>query len=301
MAKNLLIVVLSAGCASALNIAGLGSFNSHQLDSPLLYARAAPLPFCNSTQIINMDMTGCECRGQQTGCTGKDSTDCSVCNGLSAIKNVTSCDGGCTDKESSCQGCGLWFHSLCDCLKNPQWCTVTSAAIKKNDSPIWVLLSQPGASENLTTTNLRVSGILDTYEKPKFFDAGWAFSQSVYKAQDQALAMNSVRVRTHEQIHTHICRRNDDLYDKLASEHIKNFNSVNMTRLESDPELYCVAVQNGGIVQDFSSALGRFFEAHPHTCKERIGAGILQDKYKNTWACATNSSSGPLGKFCHHY
>jgi hypothetical protein len=186
-------------------------------------------------------------------------------------------------------------------LKNPSWCTTTSAAIKQGDKPIWVLLSQPGAKENLTTTNERVSGILDTYKEPKFFDAGWVFSQSVYKPQAEALAMNSVRVRTHEQIHTHVCRRNDTMYDKLNNENPNHYNSENLTRLASDEELLCLVVKNGGIVKDFASALGRLFAANPHTCKERIGQGILQDKYGNTWACATNNTAGPLGKFCYHY
>lgn len=296
LAKQILLPILSAGFAFSLNVAALGSSEySNQLDNPLLYPRATPLPFCNTSQISRMDVGSCDCRGQLQGCQDKD---CSVC-GLKATKDTKYCDGGCTDNEADCKGCGLWFHTLCDCIKNPSWCKTTSAPIQRNADPIWVLLSKPGARENLTTTTQLVPGILDTYKNPKHFDAGWVFAQSVYTPQAQALAMNSDRVRDQEQIHTHICRRNDSMYNLLYQENVKS--SVNLSRLEGDHELYCLAVKNGGMVLDFASALGRFFAAHPNTCKERIGAGIMQDQRGYTWACATNSSSGPLGKFCYHY
>ncbi|KAK5049112.1 hypothetical protein LTR84_005535 [Exophiala bonariae] len=309
MAKHWLLLTLALGWSSAMSFAGLGSFHDHALANPLLYGRAVPPPLCNSTEISTMNMGSCVCREQQFGCSSPP-MNCSVCPNskgefLTAFKNVTTCLGGCTDREASCQGCGLWFHSLCDCLKNPQWCNKTSGPIKKDTGPIWVLLSQPGAKENLTTTNERVSGILDTYEKPKFFDEGWEFSQSCYKPQEQALAMNSVRVRTHEQIHTHICKRNDAMYNFLGAENPNHYNSEDLTLVSNYPnndgkgtDILCLVVKNGDPVKNFASALGQLFAKYPNTCQQRIGQAILQDKYKNTWACATNTTNGPLGLFC---
>lgn len=247
---------------------------------------------CDTNQISHMDVAPgtCTCEGQLFGC----SSNCGVCGIASVPKKVRNCaPGGCQDNQYDCQGCGLWFHTLCDCIQHPQTCT-NNGVIKANGPPVWVSLE----NDNLITTTELLPGIL---EMGTSHDAGWVFAQGQYKPGYMSLWLNSVRARDQEQVHIHICdTRNVHTTNVLSDETIQS--SSHLVQLKNDPELYCLGVDHSVTITGFSTALAAFLahppSANPPICRELVGAGILQDHKFRTWACASTDQAGPKGKFC---
>ncbi|KND91748.1 hypothetical protein TOPH_03791 [Tolypocladium ophioglossoides CBS 100239] len=239
---------------------------------------------CDTTQISHMNVGSCSCAGQLSGC----SSNCGVCGITSIPKAVRNCaPGGCMDNQDDCMGCGIWFHSLCNCVQHPQTCT-NSGTIKLNGPPVWVLLE----TDNLITTTELLPGIL---QMGTSHDEGWIFAQENYKPGYQAVWLNSVRSRDMEQVHIHTCDRNSHTTNVLSDE--KVISSTSLVQLKGDPELYCLGVNNDVTIRGFSTALAAFL-AKPPVCKELVGAGILHDHKGRTWACASTTQAGPKGKFC---
>lgn len=268
----------------------LSVFTSLAQDTATSHTSKKRATYCSSVQIHSMDVAQCDCQPQQSSC----STICPVCTPVLQSKKYTlSCTGGCTDQESSCEGCGIWFHTLCDCLKNQAICT-TSGPVTQGGPMIWALLSQ-GSGDNLVTTTDLLPGILEMAANPTRYDPGWVFAQRQYQPSTQALALNSYRARTQEQLHIHVCTLNQGTYNTLSSEPL--ISSGHLEQLTGDPSLYCLTVPGGGTVNHFASTIQDFLN-HNTVCQELVGAGIMQDKHGNTWACVTTNSAGPIGKFC---
>ncbi|ODA83072.1 hypothetical protein RJ55_01581 [Drechmeria coniospora] len=243
---------------------------------------------CTSSEISRMNVTHCDCAGVEHGC----SSNCPVCDVTNLTKAVYHCaTAGCTDNQYDCGGCGIFFHSLCDCIQGTVDCP-TSSPFKVNSNPIWVLLPAKAPHDPLITTTERLPGIL---EMGHGHDHGWIYAQEKYNSKTESLWLNSVRARDMEQVHVHMCKRNENTAKILSHENIVS--SSHLVQLKNDTELYCLGVDHNVTITGFSGALSSFL-AKPPVCKELIGAGILHDHKNRTWACASTTHMGPKGKFC---
>lgn len=241
---------------------------------------------CNTSQISSMDVGSCTCAGQLSGCI--DYSTCSACGGSSAKKNIKDCTHGCTDDEWNCKACGLWFHTLCDCISHPKTCT-SSGTISPYARPVWVLLE----TDNLVTTTEKLPGILEMKDS---HDQGWIFAQEHRpNPATEAVWLNSVYARDMEQVHIHRCTRNLQTATLLSQETIRS--DKHLVQLKNDNELYCLGVSSSVTIKGFSAALVEFLKSPP-VCKDLVGAGILYDTAGRTWACASTTHQGPKGKFC---
>lgn len=248
-----------------------------------------PLPFCNRNEIHTMNLAGCRCQGHRTGC----APDCHTCGFKIDKRHTKSCDPGCTDNDANCEGCGLLFSTLCDCLKGPSGC-IHTGTVKPNGGPIWVLT--PKGEPLVTTTDL-LPGILEMAKDPSRYEEGWDFAQEHYNPREQALALNSVRSRTHEQFHIHICKKPGKTDRALAILETAKHNPTKHL-IEVGKDLYCMTVEKGnGPVKGFVAAIQEFLKKGT-VCDGLAGAGIIRDSHENLWACVSGNSAGPLAEFC---
>lgn len=256
-------------------------------------------PLCNSKAIEDMDVSKCHCNNMPDKCPAIDCRTCEklVHGGIPAHKKILDCKKGCDYAAIECEGCGLWFHTVCKCVMNPGSCT-SSAPVAKGKGPVWLLVEEL-TDDNLITTTKFLPGIFESIE-PKnqdFTNQGWIFAQSHYDHRMEALALNSYRARTQEQFHIHVCEKNKDLEDILTREKVPP--SSHFTQLKGNPHIWCMARPKLGLAMTFADSIADFINAdHSGVCAQWVGAGIMTDRRGNTWGCATTISSGPLGLFC---
>jgi len=247
---------------------------------------------CNNKDISSKDVSGCDCQSGPTGC----SQSCTYCpsDPIYETKQIKDCKSGCTDSETNCTGCGLYFRTVCNCVKHG--CPNSAGgAITPGPAPVWVYES---TNDPLITTTEFLPGILQMRAS---HERGWTYAQEWYKPAYQALFLNSPRSRKMEHIHIHVCKnRNLDTVNHLSDEDIKS--SSRLVQTLKDPELYCLGVNHSVTISNFAGALSNFLASPPSQtppiCKDLVGAGILQDHHDRTWACATTHRKGPEEKFC---
>lgn len=257
-----------------------------------------PTP-CNVNNIRFMDVASCTCEPHHTT---SAKPGCNTCGWQIKERHTWSCIPGCVESDWDAQGCGLYFSTLCDCLKGG--CKHTGQ-IKKDGDMIWVLTPK---GEKLVTTSDKIAGIKEMVDDHKKYNSGWDFAQDNYLPGTQALALNSLRSRTHEQIHIHVCTKPDSQKDPRALK-ILSHAALNPTNrllevkgTDPDKPLYCMSVEQpkgGGVgrIEYFATALHNFFQ-EGKICEGLTGAGIIRDYRNVTWACATGNKDGPLAEFC---
>lgn len=97
---------------------------------------SAQLPLCTSDDINNMDVHGCTCPtefpqpAQALTCFPNGPLNpqaCPIACGLSPPNSpvtpraqLNTCYSGCVDDNDNCNGCYIWFHSLCGCIHDFQ-------------------------------------------------------------------------------------------------------------------------------------------------------------------------------------
>ena len=292
-AKHVLSCLLLGALTLSVNAVGvLRAFNG-ELESSALQSRQSQ-PYCNTSQISAMDVGSCACRNRtSTKCTPTP-TCAPACN-HTVVKDTKSCTEGCTDIEADCTGCGVWFHMLCDCLKDQKNCS-SSGTIGKGASAVWAHLKTAPTEHDLITTNNLIPGI-EKLSGPHG-DNGWVYAQQEYTEKQQALVLNSYRSRTHEQVHIHLCPRNNITYWLLGNETAVNTSSVQ--QLTRDKQLYCFTLVDGSMATKFASTVQSFLSKPlPGVCDVKlVGAAIQKDSRNRTWGCVTSNSDGPLAKFC---
>ncbi|UNI21855.1 hypothetical protein JDV02_007806 [Purpureocillium takamizusanense] len=251
---------------------------------------------CNPKDISNKDVSGCECKDTKTGC----SSTCTYCasDPIFETKGVKDCKSGCTESQTNCTGCGLYFHTVCDCIKHGG-CENTAAGgvIMPGPAPIWIYDDHDPKDPLITTTEF-LPGILQMRGS---HERGWTYAQEHYKPQSQAVFLNSARARKMEHVHIHVCRsRNAQTAKNLADEHIQS--STSLIKTVKEPELYCLGVNHSVTITNFAGALSNWLAKlpveTPPICKDLVGAGILQDTHGRTWACASKHRKGPQDMFC---
>ncbi|CAH0037431.1 unnamed protein product [Clonostachys rhizophaga] len=265
-------------------------------------ASATPT-ICSTSEIERMDLSNCRCQEKVSGC--QAGVVCEAVCGLPVTKpkDVLHCDRGCTDDQNNCEGCGIWFHSLCNCLKTPDKCPHTGTVKKDSHDSVWALITN-GTNDDLITNTKIIPSIEELTAQEG--NVGWDFAQSFstdvgfHNYSATALALNSWRARTHMQIHIHLCDKNMTTYTHLSTAKelpaTPGTSDYRLKQLDTDPDLYCISVPKNGAIQKFGELVDYFRRGTD--CTRRVGAGIMHDKRGNTWGCATFNSAGGVAKFC---
>ncbi|KAL7894687.1 hypothetical protein HDV64DRAFT_259477 [Trichoderma sp. TUCIM 5745] len=262
---------------------------------------------CKSNDIEHKNVLNCNCV-KQDQCPYLNCA--TVCGGLTIDKRkTTSCVPGCTDADLNCYGCGVWFNTLCnrvkDCLKGKD-CD-SSGKVQTNGPMVWVYL--PGGNEPLITTTDRLAGIEGMADHPIIYKDAFNFAQDPkhFDPNTNAMVLNSLRARTMEQFHIHKCFRPTTTNPRALArlDHAPPNPAKTLVEIpkqkSTDPRLWCKSVAKGqGPVTGFVEAITELFHrgGKDPICKQRAGAGVLQDNNGRRWGCVTDNSAGPLPYFC---
>jgi hypothetical protein len=152
------------------------------------------------------------------------------------------------------------------------------------------------ASGKLITTTEHTPGILELHS-----EAPWEWGQSTLDRQNKALAINSVKTRTQEQIHVHDCPVKEIAQRILASQNYDNFKTIAAINMPvaTDPNPWrCKVNPNQGqpidrVTADLQAEIGK------SSCKNYIGAAVVVDSNDRTWECVTTDDQPTQYTFCH--
>ncbi|KAL5366250.1 hypothetical protein BJX96DRAFT_169780 [Aspergillus floccosus] len=267
---------------------------------------------CTANQISSLSVNGCDC--QQSGVPvqcpllapqcGSPPTDVVPLNQYNGGQILWG--EGCVDANFGCDGCYLWYGSLCHCLKSPGGCTRILPAVPGN--PIWALLSNT-APRGLITTSQKLPGILQLDQAPEPY-RGWQLGQYILSHPDPAvkytrasgsLAMNSVATRTEEQIHIHVCDNpTSNLRQDLSKLPLSKYATLELVPGYS---MWCQVATSSGSDIDVAKTISNYLKTIPHlsaSCdKYKVGAGLITDSRDYSWACVTTGTKSAEELFCH--
>jgi hypothetical protein len=248
--------------------------------------------YCNSREINSLDVGSCSCAAFAPSCTTTCAPECTH----SVIRFTKHCSVGCTDNDWNCKGCGIWFHTLCDCIQRPDLCPHTGT-VKIGGDMMWFLLDKNGEKGTpLVTTTDILPGILEMARNPGRYEEGWIFAQRQYTPKNEALALNSQRSRTHEQFHIHLCKKpQHKVYDILSTASPNP--SGQLKPVKGHEDLYCMSTPQAPL-KGFATAIRDALGQYKKICKELAGAGLIQDNRGNIWGCLTTDPQGPEPAFC---
>ncbi|KAK9242115.1 hypothetical protein V1506DRAFT_548545 [Lipomyces tetrasporus] len=267
-----------------------------------------------------MDVIGCDCPSQfppatSLTCTGPSQLCTQTCGNpqmtIQSRAMLTQCGQGCITANSNCNGCYLWFHSLCSCIRDLQHGSTTTGCMSSGNlnpghpnQPVWMLLN----ARDLITTTQQLPGILQL-NNARDPDGGWRLGQQTYNRARGSLAMNSVATRSEEQVHIHVCDiPASKIRDKLSSLWRGNYatvQSVPLTTAEGfkpGSEMSCRVSPNNGAVIDMARDIDRYLGSlvTPQSCAAYyVGAGVITDANDYTWACVTTGTRSAEELFCH--
>ncbi|CAG7916576.1 unnamed protein product [Penicillium olsonii] len=284
----------------------------------------AQLP-CTSVDISNMDVSSCICPSNFPSppssliCQG-NSIDCPItCNPsppspVVPRAQLSQCYSGCVEPNSECNGCYIWFSSLCRCLQAFQSGSQTDCiaspvigqgAPQPHQSPSWVVLG----SGNLITTTQLIPGILQL-QTAADIDGGFRLGQDTINAQQArdslALAMNSVSTRSEEQIHIHLCDSTNSgirgILDQLDRNKYRTSQSVPLAALhKSNSAMNCRVSPNSGVDINMGRDVVEWLKQYQgsNDCAQYdVGAGVITDSSDYTWACVTTGHRAAENLFC---
>lgn len=268
--------------------------------------------YCTFNEIRTKNVGKCTCQKHQDKCAAV--VGCQTCTWDIKEKRThggpkEGCYVGCKDKDWNCRGCGVWYTSLCNqlqlCLKGSPHCQAEPKV--QPGSTSWIVL--PEGKDPLVTTTDLLPGILEMLNNPGKYGGAFDFAQDHYNPKTQALALNSVRSRTMEQFHIHMCPRPAKgtkvlpRLDKATPASSSNMQFIPKTKPD-DPNLWCLGVKGKGPIKNFVQAINAQLQKidpktkKPLICKGLASAAIIQDSHLNTWGCVSDDPKGPIGNFC---
>ncbi|KAL7914668.1 hypothetical protein GGI35DRAFT_434960 [Trichoderma velutinum] len=300
---NFLLIFLSA-FVSLIQAQAQGKASPSPSPSP------KPPPACLIKDIRGMDVSKCTCEPHHKDTCHKDG--CTACRGAADIQfrftKSVNCHPGCTDDDKECTGCGLWFSTLCTCLRYDDCNKTASYSNPPKDQAIFVLTN---SDERLVTTTDLLPGILEMANNPPRYEVGWKFAQGNFDPKTQALVLNSVRSRTHEQLHIHVCDKPEPADPRVLAilDNIpkKDHNlGRQLKQVANHEDLYCRTIEAGSKdmnVYDFVAAIkevldNQSLDVDGKICHGFAGAAIIRDNHLNIWACVSGNRDGPLSRFC---
>lgn len=265
---------------------------------------------CTANQISSLSVNGCDC--QKSGVPVQCPLLAPQCGSPpTEVVPIYKNNGGqilwgqgCIDANFGCNGCYLWYGSLCQCLKNPGDCF----QVQVSGNPIWALLSKKAPS-GLITTSQKLPGILQLDQAP-LPDLGWTLGQYILRnPQDKAvkytrasgsLAMNSVATRSEEQIHIHVC---DNPTSKLRQA-LSKLQRSDFAALAPVPgySMWCQVAKHAGedmlVAARISEFLTNILPPSAYCNKYKVGAGLITDPLDYSWACVTTGTTSAEELFC---
>lgn len=287
----------------------------------LLATQISGQNICTSQQISNVDVSGCSCPSNfptppsNLICATNSNTCSFTCqppppiSPLTSRAELTQCGSGCVDANNDCNGCYIWFHSLCGCIRDRQAGGMDCIfAFGPPGSPAWVVLT----NGDLITSTLLIPGILQlaTAADP---DGGFRLGQNTlrnghagqqYSRATGTLAMNSVITRSEEQIHIHLCNHPNSgvrgILNGLTRDNYRILKSVDISSLgKSNAGMWCRVSPNKGedvnVARDVLDFLGRV----ANTCaQDLVGAGVVTDVNDYSWSCVTTNQRAAETLFC---
>lgn len=281
---------------------------------------------CTSDDIAKMNVRGCTCPStfpqppSNLVCvtpSGQCPINCNPPPPPSPViprAELSQCYSGCVDANFECNGCYIWFSSLCRCIQDFQAGTQTTCIAspsigvgppQPNQSPSWVVL---GGGDLITTTDL-IPGILQLSSAADV-DGGFRLGQDTLNNRGirgtGTLAINSVSTRSEEQIHIHVCDHPGSavrgILDELRRDDYKTTSSVDLSALpEPSAAMSCRASPNRGedinMGRDIVDWLTQY--AGTTTCAQYdVGAGVIVDSNDHSWACITTGHRASERLFC---
>ncbi|KAF9251998.1 hypothetical protein CBS147332_37 [Penicillium roqueforti] len=281
---------------------------------------------CTSDDIARRDVRGCTC--PSTFPASPNDLVCVTPSGQCPITcnpppppspvipraQLSQCDAGCVDANSECNGCFIWFSSLCHCLQDfqsgNQTTCIASPPIpvgppRTNQSASWVVLS---SGDLITTTDL-IPGILQLSSAADV-DGGFRLGQDTLNTRGirdtGTLAINSVATRSEEQIHIQVCDHPGSavrrILDNLPRENYNTTSSVDLSALsQPSAAMSCRVSSNAGqdinLGGDIVDWLNQY--AGNTTCAQyNVGAGVVTDSNDYSWSCITTGDRAAEDLFC---
>lgn len=283
----------------------------------LVLTRNTEAAHCTANQISSLNVAGCDC--QKSGVPAKCPLLSPQCGSPPSTNiRISPYNGGlnlwgqgCLDDNFACDGCYLWFGSLCYCLKSPGSCTLTTPVVPGN--PIWVLLEK----HDLITTTQKLPGILELHLAPEP-NRGWQLGQDTlnnpptgapYTRTTGALAMNSLATRTEEQIHIHVCNnQNSKLRTLLSKQTRTDYATLTPVTLDATfpagSSMWCQVAKSANTNIDVAASIFAYLGKIPDyaaSCEKfDVGAGLINDSHGYSWACVTTGTRGAEDLFCRH-
>jgi hypothetical protein len=229
---------------------------------------------------------GCQCsagKEKEPKCQKCPLTECNV-PGLLSVSRLATCNQGCIDANHPCDNCFLWFDSVCNCQKHGNCPTF-------NLNPEWVRI----ASGKLISTTKKTPGVLQLQS-----EAPWQYGQRDLDRPNKALTINSVKTRTQEQIHIHVCPVKEIVQRILASQKYTDFQDmgpIKMPVADPNPWLCKVNPTKGQTISGVTADLQN--QIKKAKCKDFIGAAVVVDSNDRAWACVTTDDQPTQYTFCH--
>ncbi|KAK7184366.1 hypothetical protein PSPO01_09400 [Paraphaeosphaeria sporulosa] len=251
---------------------------------------------CGAADISSSSVKNCDCLTATPG------TDCTTSFEDRSCKVtfppiLNQCNTGCIQRNLECSACYIYSVRLCGCVKG----TIPGCL---NNGDWWLL-----RGNDLITTTKHIPGILQLGSD----NDGWQMGQTqlakgvkvaagLATRETGALAVNSVLVRSEEQIHIHVCYlKTSKFRDYLSSQVPSKFTQLSplQTHFTDYPTVQCIASQKKG---DSSMDVARITAGYliGKTCdKYSVGAGLIIDKNDISWVCMTTTGKGSAeGLFC---
>lgn len=256
---------------------------------------------CTSKEIFDNNVGKCLCRAfttpiSATSCNNKCTVSGS-CGSEPADFSLANCNGDCTySSNSDCDACGIWLHSLCECLQGLGHCTESTPGG-------WWRLGQ-----SLATPNQPIRNILDLQMNPNLAPLTWNFGQTVADLSTTGLAINPARTVTQDQVHMHICPVNSNMQGALAKLTYQSYSSLNAVQLNGAFSMFANGKPNQMWCQvapsktsniagsDVDKAI-RSVLAMPGICDYQVAAAMIKDTNGYTWACVTADRSDAEHRF----
>ncbi|KAJ5382973.1 hypothetical protein N7517_000884 [Penicillium concentricum] len=272
-----------------------------------------------------MDVSQCDCPAKfppdpkNLTCLTSPQTCYQACGNppirIQSRAQLTTCNSGCVSSNSDCNGCYIWFHSLCGCIRdlqspNPKANCIPDKKITpgKASPPVWMVTSR---GDLITTTQL-LPGILQLHTAPDA-DGGFQLGQKTlrsghpeqeYNRANGTLAINSALTRSEEQIHIHLCQNpassTRDLLSGLNRSDYKVLKWVQFPPgFKSGSAMYCRVSPSPGGEVDVATDILRVLQTTMACDIYNVGGGVVTDRHDYSWSCVTSGSRSAEEIFCH--
>lgn len=240
---------------------------------------------CQASDISLGLVANCGCRS--------GINDCRRCISQSgALLNVglIACNTVCGSDNRECHGCDIWYGGVCECLKSYPLPNTVAGCYGNTPwqgpgnglPPVWILRN----SANLISSTVLNTGIENLNQMP-VNNEGWLLGLAHINTATQALAMNSVNTRTRNEIHIHLCNKNNAVSSYLGTQAASpNFAPF---AIPGTTTSYCKTTQNGMPITP-SSDFVNWVAQNPSANINTLGIGVLTDTHNNyIWTCISTS------------